>query len=60
MEKQNCILGKFMSRKWITPMKKNIEVPASILKELKLKEGDIIEIQISKLYIEDSLKKEIA
>jgi hypothetical protein len=60
MEKQNCVLGKFMSRKWITTMKKNIEVPSSILKELKLKEGDIIEIQISKLYIEDSLKKEIA
>lgn len=60
MEKQNRILGKFMSRKWITTMKKNIEVPSNILKELKLKEGDVIEIQISKLYIEDSLKKEIA
>jgi len=49
--------GIRMKKAFITRMKKTISIPMNVISQIK--EGEIIEIQITKLYIEDRLKKEI-
>lgn len=39
--------------------KQNISIPTTITKKLDLKDGELIEIQITKLHIDEKLKQEI-
>lgn len=39
--------------------KENVSIPSDIIKKLDLKDGELIEIQITKLHIDEKLKKEI-
>lgn len=37
-----------------------LRVPSKIIKKLNIKKGDVLEIQISKIYVEETTKKELA
>lgn len=39
--------------------KENVSIPSNIIKKLDLKDGELIEIQITKLHVDETLKKEM-
>lgn len=39
--------------------KENFSIPTNITKKLNLKDGELIEIQITRLHVDEKLKKEI-